>query len=224
MPARRSPSTERPQPPRISPLVDVTREAIDPHDLQTHTNLELVDISGDLTGIDLEGIGLSESLLHDVTARALQLRSASLVETRLTRIDAPVLGAASLSLRDVVVEDSRVGSAELHDSTWQSVQVTGCRLGYLNLRGSRLTDVLFRDCTIDELDLSSATASRLSFAGTTVRTLTLDGARLSDVDLRSLDPERIDGITGLRGASLRPDQLQLLAPALARALGIHVAD
>lgn len=223
VPARRSPATERPQPPRITPLVEVAREAIDPRGLQTHTNLELVDISGDLTGTDLAGIGLSESLLHDVTARALRLRSASLVETRLTRIDAPVLGAASLSLRDVVIEDSRVGSAELHDSTWQSVQVSGCRLGYLNLRGARLTDVRFRDCIIDELDLSSATATRLSFEGTTVRTLTLDGARLADVDLRTLDPGRIDGITGLRGASLRPEQLALLAPALAQALGIHVA-
>ncbi|MCC4908131.1 pentapeptide repeat-containing protein [Microbacterium sp. cx-59] len=215
---------ERPRPPRITPIVDVTREPIESASLLTHSNLELVEISGDLTGVDLEGIGLSESLLRDISARELHLRSASLVETRLVRVDAPVLGAASLSLRDVVVQDSRIGSAELYDSTWQSVHVTGCRLGYLNLRSARLTDLLFTDCTIDELDLSAAVVSRMAFRDTTVRALTLHGARLTDVDLRTLDPGRIDGIEGLRGASLSTDQLQALAPALAEALGIHIAD
>jgi uncharacterized protein YjbI with pentapeptide repeats len=222
--APRQSSTDRPRPPRITPIADVTRERIDPRDLLTHTNLELVDIAGDLSGVDLEGIGLSESRLSDVSARELRMRSASLVETVLERMDTPVLGAASLSLRDVVVRDSRIGSAELYDSTWQSVHVSGSRLGYLNLRSARLTDLLFTDCTIDELDLSSAVVTRLAFRDTTVRALTVHGARLTDADLRTLDPGRIDGIEGLRGASLSADQVQTLAPALAHALGIHIAD
>jgi uncharacterized protein YjbI with pentapeptide repeats len=222
--ASKQSSTERPRPPRIAPIAEVAREQVEPHSLRSHTNLELVEISGDLSGVDLEGIGLSESRLSDISARELRMRSASLVDTVLERVDAPVLNAASLSLRDVVVRDSRIGSAELYDSTWQAVHVTGCRLGYLNLRSARVTDLLFTDCTIDELDLSSATVGRLAFRGTSVRALTLHGARLSDADLRGLDPGRIDGIDGLRGASLSADQVQTLATALAQSLGIHIAD
>ena len=223
-PTRKSTDADRPRPPRITPIADVAREMIDPSELRTHTNLELVEISGDLSGTDLEGLGLSESRISDVSARELRMRSASFVETILERVDTPVLGAASISFRDVVIRDSRLGSAELYDSTWQSVHFTGCRLGYLNLRSARITDLLFTDCTIDELDLSSAVVSRMAFRDTSVRALTLHGARLTDADLRTLDPGRIDGIEGLRGASLSPDQVQALAPALAQALGIHIAD
>jgi uncharacterized protein YjbI with pentapeptide repeats len=208
----------------VPPITDVTREQLDPRELQTHSNLELVEISGDLSGIDLEGLGLSESRVSDVSARELRMRSASFAETILERMDTPVVSGASISFRGVVVRDSRLGSAELYDATWQSVQFTGCRLGYLNLRSARLTDLLFTDCTIDELDLSAAVATRVAFRDTSVRTLTLHGARLTDVDLRTLDPGRIDGIEGLRGATLSLDQVRTLAPALAQALGIHIPD
>jgi uncharacterized protein YjbI with pentapeptide repeats len=221
--ATKQSASDRPRPPRIAPIADVTREPVDPSDLRTHSNLELVEITGDLSGVDLEGLGLSESHLSDVSARDLRMRSASFVDTTLERVDTPVLGAASVSFRDVVVRDSRLGSAELYDATWQSVHFTGCRLGYLNLRSARITDLLFTDCTIDELDLSSATVARMAFRDTSVRALTLHGARLTDTDLRTLDPGRIDGIEGLRGASLSLDQVQALAPAFAQALGIHVA-
>ncbi|MEV7692843.1 pentapeptide repeat-containing protein [Microbacterium sp. NPDC089189] len=220
----RRPPSDGPRAPRLHPIAEVTREALDPADVLTHTNLELVELTGDLTGVDLTGVGLGESRLVDITARELTLGATSFVDTVIERLDVPALTGPSGALRDVTLTDSRIGSADLSNATWRSVHLVGCRLGYVNLHGSRLTDVLFTDCTIDELDLTAAVAERVAFAGTSLRALTVQQARLTDVDLRSLDPGRIDGIEGLRGATLNSRQLDAVAPALARALGIHIVD
>jgi hypothetical protein len=55
-----------------------------------------------------------------------------------------------------------------------------------------------------------------------IGTLDVTGARLEDVDLRGTDFRAINGIEGLRGATIDENQLAELAPLLARQLGLLI--
>ena len=178
----------------------------------------------DLSDIDLGGTTISECDLDGLHAAELRMGGARILETRLARLDAPVLRGARSTWRDVVLDGGRIGSAELYDSGVTAVRISGCKLGFVNLRGAKLTDVVFEDCRIDELDLGGARVSRVAFPGCSIGTLALQRAELSDTDLRGADLSEITGVEGLRGATIDSAQLSLLAPLLARTAGLRVED
>jgi uncharacterized protein YjbI with pentapeptide repeats len=179
---------------------------------------------GDLSERDLTGVTIGECELVGVFAHDALLRGATLTETVVERLEAPVLRAPRATLRDVLVSGSRLGSVEFYENTWQSVRFVGCKLGFVNLRGAEVRDIRFTDCTIEELDLGNARADRVAFEQCDVRSLDVTGARLTDVDLRGLDLAAIAGIDGLRGATMDGMQVALLATTLAKHVGIRVVD
>lgn len=152
------------------------------------------------------------------------LRGARVVESAFDGVDVPALSAARATLRDVEIRDSRFGSIEAYDGAWRGIRLTRCRLGYVNLRATELLDVAFEDCTIDEMDLLDATARRVAFPGSRICTLNVGAATLTDVDLRGAQLREVVGMAGLRGATISPEQLQLMAPALAELAGIRLED
>ena len=92
----------------------------------------------------------------------------------------------------------------------------------LNVSGANLLDVALTDCVIDELDLTEARLTRVAMARSRIGLLRVRGAGLADVDLRETILSEVDDASGLRGAAVSPDQLVLLAPALAHAVGLRV--
>ncbi|MDO9395367.1 MAG: pentapeptide repeat-containing protein [Herbiconiux sp.] len=212
-------------PPRLDPIILNDLVEGFAGDLDAHAGVEGLRFSGiDLAGRDLSGATVLECELLGVAAHEVAFRSASFVETRIERLDAPVFRAPRSRLRDVTLESSRLGSAEFYESSWQSVRVTGCKLGYLNLGGAVLDDVLFTDCTIDELDLSDARATRVAFEGCRITSLRLTRATLRDVDLRTVELQALVDASGLRGATLDSRQVAQLADLFAAQLGIRVED
>lgn len=152
------------------------------------------------------------------------LRGARIVESVFDGVDVPVVSAARATLRDVEIRDSRFGSIEAYDGAWRGIRLTRCRLGFVNLRAAELLDVAFEDCTIDEIDLLDATARRVAFDRCRIRALNVGDATLTDVDLRGADLHEVVGMAGLRGATISPEQLQAMAPALAELAGVRVED
>ncbi len=104
----------------------------------------------------------------------------------------------------------------------RAMHFRGCRVNYLNLRGSTLTDVTFTDCQIDELDLGQATVERVRFTGSRIGTLTLHNTALKDVDLRRAELGVVNGAASLTGATMSMQQLMDLGPQLARESGIQI--
>lgn len=152
------------------------------------------------------------------------LRGARVVESAFASASIPVVSAARGGWRDVDVRDSRFGSVEAYDASWRGIRFTRCKLGYVNLRAAELLDIAFVDCTIDEMDLLDASARRVAFGSTRIGTLNVTGASLTDVDLRGADLGQAVGMAGLRGATISPEHLQLMAPALADLAGLIVED
>lgn len=176
----------------------------------------------DLSAADLSGGRLTECVLRSVTMGDADLTAASIVESSWERVNSPHLKAPRSTWRDVVLQDSRLGVAELHDAGISAMVVRGCKLDLVNLRNAVLTDVLFEDCAIGELDISGARANRVKFSDCTLGTLEARDARLKDVDLRGAALHRLVGLAGLKGALISPDQLLDLAPSLAQHLGLEV--
>lgn len=215
-------------PPRIDELVLVDLIDGDDSALSPGASVEgLRFTSADLSERDLTGIRIGECEFGGVAAHETRLRGAVIRETLIERLEAPVLHAPRAELREVVISGSRLGSVEFIDNRWQSVRFVGCKLGFVNLRGSELRDLQFTDCDIEELDLGNARAERVAFDDCEVRALAVTGAALRDVDLRGLDfaaMSTLEGVAGLRGATLDSMQLALLAPSLASHLGIRIID
>lgn len=151
-----------------------------------------------------------------------QLRGTSFLETTIDRLDAPVFLASRTRWRDVTIENSRLGSAELYDATWESVAVRQSKLGFMNLRGAKLTNVIIEKCSIDELDLSGAALNRVTFIDVSIASLVLDQAAMRFVDLRGAQLQRISSVESLKGATMSSDQLYDLAPLFANHFGITI--
>ncbi|GAB3401132.1 pentapeptide repeat-containing protein [Schumannella luteola] len=211
--------------PRLDPLRLHGLEEGDPTALAAGESYEGLRIAGaDLTEWDLSGATFTECELVDWTVHDTGLRAIRLLETRLERLNAPVLVAPRATLRDVEIDGSRLGSAELYDAELERVVVSASKLGWLNLRSSRLEDVLFRGCRFDELDLGGATLARVAFEDCTVDRLVLHGARATHLDLRGLEVSAIDGIEGMRGARIGEVQAAAMTGLFAAHLGIEIAD
>lgn len=177
-----------------------------------------------LETLALDFATVSESTFDGVLADEAEMRSIRIVDSVLTGFNVPVMRSPRATWKDVVVRDSRIGSAELYESGLRALRFENCKLGYVNLRGANLFDVLFVNCTIDELDLGQAKASRVAFDGCSIRALDLNNATVSDFDVRGADVQEVAGIRNLAGVTINELQLTMLAPAIAANLGIIVED
>lgn len=178
----------------------------------------------DLSGADLSAISLLSCRLSEIFTDDTDLAAARLVDCRLERLSSTYLHSPRSTWRTVELTGSRIGAWELYDADVESVLIEDCRLGFANLAGTGLRDVLIRGTRIDELDLSGVEAQRVRFEDCRVGTLRLRGGSLSDVDLRGLEMRVVGGIGALAGATISGDQLAELAPLLATHLGLRVED
>ena len=185
-------------------------------------DLDLVD--ADLSGGDLSALTLLSCRFSEVFANDTDLAAARLVDCRLERLSATYLHSPRSTWRTVELVDSRIGAWEIYDADVESVLIEDCRLGFANLVGTALRDVLIRGTRIDELDLSGIDAQRIRFEDCRVGVLRLCGGSLSDVDLRGLEMTAVSGIGSLAGATISSGQLTELAPLLAQHLGLRIKD
>lgn len=209
-----SPRIDQPRPRHLTPA--------QLHDLTDLGYAEGRSFSAEVFTGDLSGTGLVECSSQEVVVDEADFSGFSCAESQFSRLHAPHLKAPRSSWRDVTIQGSRIGAAELYESGWTSVHLQDSKLDLLNLRGATLTDVLVENCSITELDLTGATAMRVQFIGCTIETLEVSQSRLSHTDLRGAEFRRVVGLEGLRGASISSSQLTELAPALAAQAGLQV--
>ncbi|GAA1314278.1 pentapeptide repeat-containing protein [Nonlabens tegetincola] len=170
----------------------------------------------------LAGTTLLECEVTELTADRLDMRGARVLESRLARWAAPTIAAHGSSWRDAELIESRIGALDVTDADVRRLVVEGSKLGWVNLRGSTVHDVVFRNCTFDELDFGGAQLARVAFEDCVTEKLTLTQARADGLDLRGLEFHAIEGLEGLRGATISGEQTQLLAETFAAHFGATV--
>ncbi len=164
-----------------------------------------------------------ECELNGPTFNNAELRGVRFRGTALNDSFAPIMKGPRTSWRDMEITSPRWGSAEVYDSSWQSVRIDGGKIDFLNLRAAKIMDLQISDAIIGELDLGGANVTRLALKNCRIGTLDFQQATLKDVDLRSTDFRTLNGIGSMAGVVVDDYQLGLLAPFLAAHLGITVA-
>ncbi|KQW48628.1 hypothetical protein ASC77_07765 [Nocardioides sp. Root1257] len=209
-------------PPQIGPLRFGDLESATSADLVRNADLEGARYDDVVVSqLDLSGARLDHVQVVGLSADEADLRGGRLIEVELDRVDLTVVRAARSDWRDVRVT-GRIGSFEAYEAQWRSVHFVGCKLSFVNLRGAGLLDVAFTDCIIEELDLLSAVVRRVGLTDTRVGHLSVRDSELQDLDLRGATLASIDGVLHLRGATISPGQLDVLAPVMAESLGLNI--
>ena len=180
---------------------------------------ELADTAGD---VDAGHSRILESRVVRAQLKTARLTGATLTDVVLEDVSAVEFAAADSRWRTVEWRGGRAATLEGVRTEWDSVLVAGVRFEYANLASAALADVLFRDCTFGTLDLPQATLSRVRFEGCRADEVDTRGLVSHDADLRGLDAAGFTDVTGLRGATLSPQQSAFHGQALARALGVIV--
>jgi uncharacterized protein YjbI with pentapeptide repeats len=200
----------------LGPLADA--RMVGPEDIREGERYDGVDF----TDADLEFTSFTSCAFQRVRLNEARLRGARFSEVTLEEVDAAVLTAPRSSWRNVQLTGSRLGSMQLYESNWRSVTIEGSKIDYLNARSAQWQDVRWQDCTISELDLGQAVISRMAFQDCRIGTLHAAQAQLGDVDLRGADLRVLEGLAGLAGSWITESQLEDLAPQLAAHLSISV--
>ena len=204
----------------LAPLPALTDAG--PHELVggTADGLRFADL--ELAG-DATGSTVLECLLEGCALDGLQLARTRFSTVGLLRCRATELLAGDTTWLDSVVEGGRFGAVTAHGAAWTRVTLTGVRADYVNLRGAKLVEVALVDCVLGELDLGGADLRRVSVSGGELGTLHVSGATCREVDLTGAGLPALDGLTGLRGATISPAQLAGWSRGMAADLGIRVA-
>lgn len=212
-----------PTTPQIDELVLDDLQDLPGSELRANGRYEGVRINdADVAGVDLSGLAVDEGELTGWNAHETLLTGARLLQVRIARWAAPALVASRVTLRGVEIDGSRFGSAEVYESELTEVAVTGSKLGWVNLRRAELRDVRFDGCAFDEIDLSDARLLRVAFEDCTAGRITLSGARGRHLDLRGLDFAALEGVDGLRGATVTTAQAASMAGLLADWVGLTI--
>ncbi|MEO8222272.1 MAG: pentapeptide repeat-containing protein [Specibacter sp.] len=172
--------------------------------------------------VNLTSTDFLECQLNGPTLNNTEMRGVRFRGTVVNDSFAPVMHGARTSWRDTEITSPRWGSAELYDSSWQSVRIDGGKIDFLNLRAAKITDLLISDAIIGELDLGGATVTRMALKNCRIGTLDLQQATLKDLDLRGTELRTLNGVGSMAGVVIDDYQLGLLAPILAAHLGITV--
>ncbi|WP_062076618.1 pentapeptide repeat-containing protein [Demequina globuliformis] len=211
--------------PRIGPLTLPSLQRADAYDLSEGPRWDDMDFSGmALEAVDLTDTTFAGCLLDGVSLGDAAARGITFSDTRLEGLSTASLRAPSSTWRRSELRRSRFGAAELHDGEWDQCTITGCKVGYLNLRAASVTDVLFEDCVFEDLDLMDAMLTRVEFRRCRVGMLTVRGARCADVNVVGLELGGIDDPRGLSGAMVSEQQVFDLAPVFAAHAGLLVQD
>ncbi|MGC5171184.1 pentapeptide repeat-containing protein [Microbacterium sp. DT81.1] len=202
------------------------------------------DLPRDLgEGVLRRGAHVDAALLEGLSGR-VDAPHAHLVESIVRGADVERLDLGGSSLTDVEIEDLRGVDVSFRETRWQTVRMTGGRIGtldlsrsdlngvelrgmrvdYLTLAGATASDLLLVDCTLGSLDAPQAKLSRVRFEGCRVDEVDNRDWRIEHVDLRGLEAVRYLDMAALRGATLSERQVTALGPDFAAAAGVLIRD
>jgi uncharacterized protein YjbI with pentapeptide repeats len=157
-----------------------------------------------LTGADLDGVRMTDTLLEDCELSGAMFHDAVLTRVELRRCRMSGLQLPAAKLRDVTVLDGKLDEANLRMTTGERLAFRSSHLGGADFAAARLDDVRFFDCDLSRADFSNATIAGCRLHGSTV--------------------EGLQGAQHLGRAAIDSTQVLPFALRLYAALGIVVDD
>ncbi|MEJ1086862.1 pentapeptide repeat-containing protein [Microbacterium sp. Mu-80] len=169
-----------------------------------HSSLEQCRLVADAESVDLTGSTLMDVEIVAPRVAALTMRDAT--------------------VRRLRIAGGRIGTLDLSSARISELELADVRIDYLTFGAARTEDALIIGCTLRSLDVPHAELTRVRVEGSRAGEVDPRGMRATHVDLRGLDAEAFLDVNSLRGVTMSPFQVQLLAPVMAAGLGIRLRD
>jgi uncharacterized protein YjbI with pentapeptide repeats len=206
------------------PKLPATLPAGAPPKLEPGLALEVVELSAPWAGQSARRVTLDTAKLTSSDLTGAKLREGGWSDVLVETGEYGGLDVTSSSWRRVEVRAARMSGLVMAECQVKDVAFAGCKLDLSNFRFTHFYRVTFRDCLLSEADFAGTRLTDVSFDNCELLRANFSGALMSRVDLRTSHLESIGGLGGLSGGTLSLNQLVGLAPELATALGIKIAD
>lgn len=211
-------ATDRPLPPRVSPPdLPEELEAAEGRRYGDHVG-QRIALAEDLAHAQFEQCSLSGA------ADRVDLTGATLLDVEIRDARTPILSLKDATIRRLRIAGGRIGTLDLSGAHAAELILENARIDYLSLAAGKIQDSLIADCTLATVDLPATTITRVRFERSSADEVDTRGLRADALDLRGLDALAFLDVNSLRGTTLTPRQVELLAPVFARSAGIDVQD
>ncbi|HEY3263498.1 MAG TPA: pentapeptide repeat-containing protein [Pseudonocardiaceae bacterium] len=204
-------------------VLDQAALAVGPAALRGEFEHELVRVDGGSQAGVRGGGSVAESVLAGVDLSQARLGPLMLTDAVFTQVDLSGAVLHEVTARRVELLRCRAMGVRLEFALVSDVYAEGCRFDYGSLHVARVKGRLaFRECTFREAtiagDLSDAVFLDCDFAGAE-----FDAGAAKGCDLRSSRLVGARGLLSLRGAMITADQAVSVADQLAAEAGLTVA-
>ncbi len=193
-------------PKTIAQLIDTPRI----HDVEPLE--ELAKNSVELRGVLKEKLALepgkytyfdfSDSVFTDLVANNISALRSAVIRSTFKNAQLTGLQLPEGNFKDIIFENCRFTLANFRSSTFERCIFRSCDLTEADFGMSRLSSVAFETCIVDGADFSNCVIKRLEF---------------SETPLHS-----VNGITGLKGATISNQNLIEIAQLLAQTLDLTI--
>lgn len=168
----------------------------------------------ELTGLKLEKLGLeagkynhiefSDSLLEKLVGNNLQTFSSLAVRCVFDSCQFTGLGLPQCNFKDVIFKN--------------------CRLNLANFRSSKFGRCIFIDCDLTETDFAMSTLNNAVFDNCQLDQTEFSNCTCETTEFKNCSLGQINGLAGLKNATISQLNLIELAPILANNLGLKIAE
>ncbi|NEW42345.1 pentapeptide repeat-containing protein [Nocardia cyriacigeorgica] len=187
------------------------------------TTIDEVEFSdADLTRPETHALGIDGCRFDNCRLGGV-MRGVTIYESELSVCDLANLQADECTMAECAISTSRLTGMSWTAGSWRDVLLESTRADLTNFRYSKLRTVVFRDCDLRQADFEGVEFRNVAFEHCNLTgarftgTATRHNLRFTDCTLAD-----IDGVAGLRGATVDGGDLLGLAASLAREAGITV--
>jgi len=203
--------------PKLSAQLDAWDE---PNDGVLEIDQSLVE-QADFTGATR--INVDGSKLVGVTMTGAILEKFECSDTEWIKLEAAAVQAYRTNLLRVTMTDCRLTGAEFAEGHFEDCVFKNVKFDEAGFRFASFKRVRFENCMLRAADFSNAKLSQVTFTGCDLEEANFVSANCANVDITTEDVTAVEGILGLKGATISTEQLMQLAPLLASELGFQVA-
>ena len=198
---------------------------LSPDELTAEANLEAVLIA-DIDGVALQApnMNIDEAILERNIFVEANLEKVHLSDAHIQNTDLSAARCSEGSFIRVACTNARMPGIDLNRAVIKDATFTDCKFDIANFRFATLRRVAFVNCSFTDTDFQAAKFHDVTFSDCILEKTIFDNCVIKNADLRTSQLLDIRGWQSLQGAMVDAAQVVSIAPQLAHALGLQIAD
>jgi uncharacterized protein YjbI with pentapeptide repeats len=176
------------------------------------------------TGLEAKNISLDTVIIENSEISSCKFRKSNLSDVIFDNCLLFGTDFDGSGWRRVAIKSGMYSGVVLSDVSLEDVAFKDAKLNLANFRVAKLRSVEFSHCDLTEADFQGADMSSVAFKDCNLSGVNFGNCKLRDVDLRTSNLSTVQGIAGLKGATIDLNQLIVMSQTMAAELGIKVVQ